>query len=749
MVIRGSVENIIFYNEENGYTVLELDWQGHPVTCQGNFPRVAEGEMLELTGEFRSTKYGEQFAVESVEIGVPESLDGITRYLASGLFKGIGPATAQAIAEKFRGETLKVIELEPMRLAQVKGITKTKAQDISKAVRSLRDMRASVMFMQKYGISINLAIKIYKAYGEGTEGQLTKNPYRLVEDIDGVGFITADRIARSMGIEPGSEFRLRAGLVHSMQDYTETSGSTYITLELLVLRTANLLGIAADDSLQARAEGILGGLLLDGVLSRFTQNEQACYALREYYNIENSLAARIVRLKHSFARVQADVRSEIKDFEFQEQITLHDIQRAAVESAATEGVAVITGGPGTGKTTIIKCLLHLFKRQGLATALCAPTGRAAKRLSEQTGEDAKTIHRLLDLDYKDGKGFFTYNERTRLPAGAVVVDEVSMVDCHLMHCLLRAVEDGSRVVFVGDKDQLPSVSPGNVLSDIIESGTAAVTHLQKIYRQSEGSRIVENAHRINSGEMPVFSGKDSDFLICERSAPEEIAAELESMYNERIPKYLNINATEIQVLAPMKKGVCGVDNLNRRLQALVNPAKPGKAEYRTERVLFRLGDKVMQTVNNYKMEWSRGGLFAERGQGVFNGDIGFIEEIARTGELTVAFDDGRIANYTAADINDLTLSYAISIHKSQGCEFDVVIVPVTGGHERLFNRNLLYTAITRAKKLVVLIGSKYSIKRMVDNDYTEKRYTLLADFLKKQQQSYDTLHGGDVFPEKL
>ncbi len=740
MLIRGSVESIIFRNEENGYTVIELDWNGQPITCVGSFPMVAEGELLELEGEFKPSKYGEQFSAVKVSVSSPETSEGIVRYLASGLIKGVGEVTASAIVREFGLGSLDVIEREPARLTKIRGISARKAAEISASVKQLRAMRSAVMYLQKLGISVNLAIKIYKAYGEDTEAKVEDNPYKLVEDIDGVGFITADRIARNMGIGESDSFRLRAGLLYTMREYTNSSGSTYILRNSLFTEAASVLGVAGDDSVRDRFSELITALSLDGQLKEFENDGEKCVALRDIYNTENALAARIIRLTKSVSQLSGDLASDVLDFERQESITLHELQRKAAEDAVREGIAVITGGPGTGKTTIIKCVLSLFRKYGLDTVLCAPTGRAAKRLTEQTGEEAKTIHRLLDLDFKDGRGYFTYNESTKLSATAVIIDEVSMADCHLMHCLLRALRDGTRVVMVGDKDQLPSVSAGNVLSDVICSGTVSVTMLEKIYRQSEASHIVDNAHRINEGEMPLFAGKDSDFLLCERKFPEEILSELISMYTVRIPKFMNIDPTGIQVLSPMRKGLCGVDNLNKQLQELINPRR-GRAQYEGERAVLREGDKVMQTVNNYKLEWIKEGIRGETGTGVFNGEIGTVTAIAPSGELSVRFDDAKSAVYTAAEVSDLALSYAISIHKSQGCEFDVVMIPVTGGIPSLFNRNLLYTAVTRAKKLVVLIGSRENIKRMVDNDYTEKRYTMLCDFLREQLKKHSELMG--------
>lgn len=739
MTIFGSVENIIYHNSENGYSVFELDSRGQPVTCVGNFPVIAQGEYFELDGEFKTTKYGEQFSVTAYRVKPPDTVYDIARYLGSGLIKGVGEITAAAIVERFGTDTMSVIEYDPARLKEVRGISERRALEIGESVRQLRSMQSAVMFLQKCGVTPNMALKIYKTYGDDTEETVARNPYKLVEDVDGIGFLTADRIARNMGIEPDSEFRIRAGMLHALREMTVSSGSTYLFRENLVRDTMQLLHIRGEEN-QAKAEQMIDGLAVDGKLICFEDQGVACVALTEYYRIEKALAAKLVKLKEQFTGQEADCAEDIAEYERINGITLHEGQRAAVEQAVNSGVAVITGGPGTGKTTIVRCIMHIFRNRRINTVLCAPTGRAAKRLSESTGEEAFTIHRLLDLDYKDGKGFFTYNENTRLPQDAVIVDEVSMVDCYLMNCLARAVRDGKRLILVGDKDQLPSVSAGNVLSDIIESGIMPVTILTQIYRQSEFSQIVTNAHRINCGEMPEFAGRQSDFLLCEREDGREILQEIVTMYTRRIPEFLGIRPQEIQVLAPLKKGQCGVENVNATLQRLVNPARAGEPECALEHMVLRKGDKVMQTVNNYKLEWTREGDFTERGVGVFNGDIGYVESVtAGSGEVAVLFEDGRRAVYNAAEVGDLTLSYCISIHKSQGCEFDVVIIPVTAGRESIFNRNLLYTAITRARKLVVLIGTRQNIRRMVANNYTEKRYTLLCRFLHSQKEQYDAL----------
>ena len=745
MKLSGSIEHIVYRSEETGYTVAVVDVEGKPTTCVGSFPMLSEGEWLEAEGEFTESKYGTQFKVSRFRLKPPDNEDGIARFLASGLIRGVGEATASAIVSRFGKEALDVIEFSPARLAEIRGISERKALEISENFKSVRNVSASVIYLQQYGVTAAMALRIVKVYRERTEELVGKNPYRLIEDVDGIGFLTADRIAQEMGVGRDSDFRLRAGLLHCMQELTQNSGSTFCQESELIRSARSLLDLPAE-GFEARCQSQIRQLLLDRKLTAWTEEGEPCVALTLYYKIEKSLAARLLNLEAEFRHPIADCEGEIAHYEKINGIALHEGQKEAVRAALEHGVSVITGGPGTGKTTIVRCVLHLLRENGLKAVLCAPTGRAAKRLAESTGEEAATIHRLLDLDFKDGRGFFTFNEQTRLPADAVIVDEVSMVDCALMNSLASAVRPGRRLILVGDKDQLPSVSPGNVLADIIASGEFSVTQLTHIYRQSATSQIAANAHRINRGEFPLFAGRDSDFLLCEREDPGQILAELESMCCTRIPRYLGTDPTEIQVLAPMKRGLLGVENLNRRLQKLLNPPLTGKAELSEGNQVFRVGDKVMQTVNNYNMEWERPGegAFTERGSGVFNGDIGLVEEVDQpTGSLTVRFDDGRLCRCSAVHLPDLTLPYAISTHKSQGCEFDAAVIPVTSGPPALFNRNLLYTAVTRAKKLVVLIGSRAAIARMIANNYIEKRNTMLTGLLRSEKEKRKALAGDE------
>ena len=737
MKLVGNIENILFKNNDNGYTVLELDVDGELVTAVGTLPLVCEGEGVELEGEYERSKYGQQFRIRSYASTPPQGAEGIARYLSSGLIKGVGEVTAQNIVERFGERTLEVIEFAPARLAEVRGVSEKKALEIAEGIRSLREMQSSVMFLQSLGVTVNMALKIYKRYGRDAEALIKQNPYRLVEDVDGVGFLTADKLALNLGVDKGGDFRLRAGLVYLLKNVISSEGSTYTELANLEGLLSRELAIRAEFD---RIEEILMWLAMDGQVRLFEVEGQKVVAIAAVFNTEKACAAKLVRLEGQAQTLESDVRADIAEFERIEGIVLDEGQKQAVENCFEHSVSVITGGPGTGKTTIIKCVLFVLKRCRQRVQLAAPTGRAAKRLSESTGEDARTVHRLLDLNFKDGKGFFTFNENTKLECDAVIIDEVSMMDVYLFQNLLSAVRVGARLILIGDKDQLPSVDVGNVLSDLIESGMFSVSYLTNIYRQSENSNISLNAHRINSGEYPQFAGKQSDFFLVKRETPEEIFATVADLVKNRLPKFLGVQPREIQVLAPMKKGVCGTVNLNRALQELLNP-KENKREYLCGGVPFREGDKVMQTVNNYAAEWTKLGLGGESGTGVFNGDIGYVRQVRdTTGEVEVVFDD-RVVTYGAAELPDLALSYAISIHKSQGSEFDYVVIPVTGGHAGLFNRNLLYTAVTRGKKLVAIVGAPQNIKRMIDNNFIRNRKTRLKEFLAEARAAQDVLTG--------
>ena len=736
MKLVGIVENVIFQNSENFYTVLDLDCNGTLVTAVGTFPPVSEGEELTLEGEWTvNSKYGEQFVVSEVKGMLPETNEGIIRYLSSGLFDGVGPVTATNIVAKFGSKTFDVIEKSPQLLVDVKGISHKKARAIAQSYQENLGMQKTIMFFAGYGITTSMAVKIYKVYGVNSEDVVKKNPYKLITDVDGIGFLTADKIAITMGLPKDSEFRVRAAIVHVFKEEGAKNGHTYLPEADLLERTVALLRPEYDFS--AHFSEALTALSLEGEVKQVKEG----YALTYYEFMERSTAGKLVKLHREFTPRHVDVEASIAEFERINNITLHDSQKQAVTAGVNGGVTVITGGPGTGKTTIIKAIIRILSSQGRNVCLCAPTGRAAKRMSEATGEEAKTIHRLLDLDFKDGKGHFTYNDETKLPYDVVIVDEVSMADAYVFNALVKAVDRGAGIVIVGDKDQLPSVGAGNVLKDVIASGLFPVCYLSKIYRQGEESLIITNAHKINAGEMPILTDKAKDFFFMERSGV-AMRDTICSLVTSRLPSFAGVKPEEIQVLAPVKKGVSGVNELNRHLQALLNPEDKDKKTVVIGENAFRCGDKVMQTVNNYNLEWKRflDSGDVERGTGVFNGDIGMVSAINAEGNPIVLFDDGKYVEYTREDCADLTLAYAISVHKSQGSEFGVVVLAVLPGSYSIMTRNLLYTAITRAKKLVVVVGEKKNVSFMVSNNYTAKRYTLLTDYIHEENAKYDRLY---------
>lgn len=731
MVISGTIEEIIYRNNDNNYTVLILDVNGEPITAVGKFPPVSDGECVEVNGNFtKHSKYGEQFSVSTVKLTPPNSLDGIVKYLSSGLIKGVGPVTALNIVAKFKQNTLDIIEFNPEKLAEVRGISAKKAEEISSSFAQIKKMQNAVIFLQSYNISTNMAIKIYNQYGDKTEYILQTNPYKLVEDIDGIGFFTADKIAQKMGIAPDSDFRFRAGIIHALKENSDKNGNTYITKSTLCDNVATLLTLK-DLDYSNKIDRLLVDMQYSNLL-KVIDCDNPKIMLTKYYTIEKNIAGMLNQL-NDFEKNDIDVSKDIEFFETFNSIKMHDNQKMAVETAINNGVCIITGGPGTGKTTIIKCILQLFKNMHQDVLLLAPTGRAAKRLNESTGEEAQTIHRALELDFTNKNQFF-YNNMNKLPQDVIIIDEVSMVDSQLFYFLLRAIRRGSHLILVGDKDQLASVGAGNVLADLLASGKIATVSLTQIYRQSENSLIITNAHAINNGKMPVINNHSSDFFFLEKEDNESVLESVVDMCTTRIAKFLNTDSSKIQVLAPMKAGICGIDNLNKCLQDKLNPSSLKKPEIEFDKYIYRVGDRVMQICNNYERVWKRG--YSEEGTGVFNGDIGEISLIdVSTGEVIVEFEDGRRVTYFKTDLSELMLSYAITIHKSQGSEFDAVVLPLLSGPPMLLTRNLLYTAVTRAKKMVVIIGSKACVKRMVMNNHTQTRYTMLCDFLKEGNET--------------
>ncbi|PKK95819.1 MAG: ATP-dependent RecD-like DNA helicase [Tenericutes bacterium HGW-Tenericutes-4] len=743
VILKGSIEDVIYRNEENGYTVVSVNCSNELITAVGKFSSANHGEVVELSGNFvNNTKFGEQFRAESVKVLPPNTLDGIERYLSSGLIKGIGPVTANLIVQKFKESTLEVIEFNPMELKKIKGISENKAVQIATAFSEIKKMQNAVMFLQNHEITTNLAVKIYKHYLDRTEEILQTNPYRLVEDVDGIGFLTADKIAQKLGIEPYSAFRFRAAVLHLLKENADKNGNTYLPVDDLELELTKLLNLNLVEHTKT-IEDVVKSLIFENAIYHFEIDNKKVLMQTKFYLMEREIAEKLVLLKQNGEDKNFNLTTEIAEYERKNKVKLHVTQKEAVEMAVSSGVSVITGGPGTGKTTIIKCLINSFTMQGKEVLLLAPTGRASKRLNESTNHEASTIHRALGVDFQSDSGIFTYNEQNKLPADVIIVDEVSMVDVPLMYSMLKAIKKTANLVLVGDKNQLPSVGAGNVLADILTSGIIKKMELTKIYRQDAKSLIITNAHAINNGYMPELDNSSSDFFFENKADANEMLRTVVDLVVTRIPKFLNIDPFKIQVLAAIRLGACGVTNLNKELQSFLNPNTINKPEIVTENIIYRVGDKVMQTTNNYNQEWVKVNKgYTEQGKGVFNGDIGFIEAINNeTKEVIVQFEDGRRANYLRSDLMELSLSYATTIHKSQGSEFDVVIIPILGGAPTMMTRNLLYTAVTRAKKMVILVGTKFNIKRMIDNTYTKTRYSKLKFDLIEAQKNIDFLYG--------
>lgn len=728
MKFKGRVTDIIFSNEENGYTVLNFQTDDDYFTAVGIFPFVSVGELLELTGEFKTNnKFGEQFAVESVSYSKPDDAEGIFKYLASGLFRGIGEKLARQIVNYFGLRTLEILENNPDELRKVPGIGRKKLSEIVESYRDTRNMKEAIFFLQKYDITMGLAMKIYRCYEEATVSVIKNNPYILVEDIEGVGFLTADKIAEKMGIDRHSEFRIKAGILHSLNEAAAKGGHTCLPKQILIENAAKLMEV--EESEVAKTLESAGGI-------RFAESEGMMIAATEMnFRAENAIATKLILLKQTADRWDMDVEKELSNYEKSSAIVFHEKQREAIKSVFSSGVTVITGGPGTGKTTIIKAITGIAGQRGKKVVLCAPTGRAGKRMTEMTGMESKTIHRLLGVDFS--KGGFEKNESNPLEADVIIVDEISMADIYVFYALTRAVSTGTRVVLVGDKDQLPSVSCGNILSDVISSKIINTVFLSEIYRQEGNSLIVTNAHRINRGEMPLTDNL-SDFFISNKTDSMDILNTVIGMIKTRIPKFANVDTSDIAVLTPLKKGIVGVENLNEKIQDALNPDAP---EFKYKNIAFRTGDKVMQNVNNYTVSWKKFDT-GEIGSGVFNGDLGTVSAVRKDG-VDVMFDDGKLVNYSGSAMDELMLAYCISVHKSQGSEFPVVVIALSGANYMLMTRNLLYTAVTRARKMAVIVGEEGCIRRMVSNNYTAKRYSLLKDFLIKNKHQVELLWGSD------
>ena len=727
MKLRGNVEEIIYYNEENGYTVINFNANGQLIVVVGIFPLMNEGEYIEITGDYKfNQKFGEQFVATDVDFLKINDKESIIKYLASGLFAGIGIKTAISIVEKFGEKTLDIIKDNPEKLTSVNKIGQKKAKEISRCYIKKNKLKDKILFLQKKGITTSLEIKIYKVYEDNSIKLIKENPYRLVQDIDGVGFLTADKLASGLGINKESNFRIKAGIVHTLKTFSQKKGHTYLPLDILINETSSLIKITD--------LGKIGGVIneFDEDIKITTKDDKKVVSLSQNYYTENWIAEKLIKLKNSKEELNINIDKKIAIYEKCENIILHKTQKEAIINAINDGVVIITGGPGTGKTTIIKCINFILTQRCLKVALCAPTGRASKRMSEATGVEAKTIHRLLGINGKQ----FDINNIDPLECDAIIIDEISMADIYIFNLLLKAIPQGARLILVGDKDQLPSVACGNILSDIINSKLFSTIYLTEIYRQEKESMIILNAHRINNSQMPII--KDAkDFFIDKQKNPNEIKDEVISMASTRIPNFLNLSIKDIQVLSPMKKGIAGVENLNKELQKTINPK--GKEKF-FRNTIFRVNDKVMQIQNNYTIEWTKYDGVREKGSGVFNGDIGYILDI-KEGKVFVEFEDGKLVEYNEGNLDQLILAYCVSVHKSQGCEFPVVILVITSGSYEILTKNLLYTAVTRAKRMVVIVGDDENLYKMVNNNYTAKRYSLLKDMLEENNKKYKKLWG--------
>ena len=730
--ITGFVEHIVYRNEENGYTVLNLaSNEEDEITCVGVFQMISEGESLELTGEYTvHPSYGPQFKVQQYSIKAPEDIASIERYLGSGAIKGVGAALAARIVRKFKEDTFRIIEEEPERLAEIKGISERKAQEIAQQTEEKRELRQAMIFLQNYGISLSLAVKIYQTYQLDMYRIIQENPYRMAEDVTGVGFKIADEIAHRVGIHLDSDFRIRSGIMYVLQQ-ASLEGHTYLPEELLTRRACELLGVDASG-----VEKHYMDMAIDRkLILKQSEAEVQIYASTFYYmELNVAVMLRELNVKYDFSETAVEQR--IRKIEQLSELELDEMQRTAVKEAVRSGLLVITGGPGTGKTTTINTIIQYFESEGMDIALAAPTGRAAKRMSETTGYEAKTIHRLLELSGgMDEHAGFERNEQNPLETDVIIIDEMSMVDITLMHNLLKAVVVGTRLILVGDVNQLPSVGPGCVLKDIIDSHACNVVRLNRIFRQASESDIIVNAHKINRGEPVSLDNKSRDFFFLKRYDANVIISICIQLIRQKLPKYVNASPFDIQVLTPMRKGLLGVERLNTILQQYLNPPDGKKAEREHGQTIFRVGDKVMQIKNNYQAEWeirSRYNIPIEKGLGVFNGDMGIVREINSFSEtLTVEYEERRMVEYPFKELDQLDLAYAITIHKSQGSEYPAVIIPLLTGPRMLMNRNLLYTAVTRARKCVTLVGDEKAFYNMEANVNEQKRYSGLRDRLEE------------------
>ncbi len=731
--IKGYVEHIVYRNDENGYTVFNLNNDDGDLTCVGKFHYIEEGSLMEMTGEYTVHKlYGTQLMVETARICEPEDLVSIERYLGSGAIKGVGASLAGKIVKKFKEDSFRIIEEEPERLAEIKGISERKAREIAVQVEEKRDMREAMIFLQKYGISTTLAAKIYDHYGQSVYRVIEENPYQMADHVPGVGFRTADEIAAKVGIHTDSDYRIRSGIFYTLLQ-SVGEGHIYLSQEALLYRAGKLLEVEID-----HIEGYLMELSMEKkIVLKKTEEGTRVYASKYYY-MELNTARMLHDLNVKFDMTDSALKERLHAIEESTGLLLDEMQKNAVLESMLHGVTVLTGGPGTGKTTTINAMIHFFESEGLKLLLAAPTGRAAKRMTEATGYEAQTIHRLLEVNgnpEEEGNTGFNRNAENPLEADAIIIDEMSMVDLPLMYALADAVMPGTRLILVGDSNQLPSVGPGSVLKDIISSECFSVVRLTKIFRQAGESDIVVNAHKINRGEPVLLDNKSRDFFFLKRQDANVIISVVLTLIQKKLPKYVNAGIHDIQVLTPMRKGLLGVERLNKILQEYLNPPDKNKNEREYGERLFREGDKVMQIKNNYQLEWevkTRYGMTVDKGLGIFNGDMGIVKSINTYEEIvTVEYDEHRLVEYPYSLLEELELAYAITVHKAQGSEYPAVVIPLLQGPRQLFYRNLLYTAVTRAKSCVTLVGSDTVFQEMIQNTREQERNTSLAERIRE------------------
>ncbi len=739
-ILQGYIDHFLYYNDTNGYGVLELTTEDDDVICVGTFAGITQGETVEVSGEWTDhPNYGIQLKCSSVRTIEPTGLIDIERYLSSGAIKGVGPSIAKRLIKKFGKDTFRIIEEEPERLVEIKGISERIAREIASQLEERKDLRDIIMLLQKNGISNNMAMKLYEKYGTNVKNIINENPYRLAEEVDGIGFKKADEIAEKIGIKVDSQFRLQSGIIYALTQ-SGTEGHIFLPESELVIKAYELLGVP-----ESIIEAEIPNLIIEKrlIIQSNEAGEKLCYIPQMYYE-EMGIARMLTDLTDYKEKVSEEkFESKLVEIEKELDIELDDLQRLAVKEAAVNGLFILTGGPGTGKTTAINSIIHYYVSEGMEIMLAAPTGRAAKRMTEATGYEAKTIHRLLELNgeltEERGHARFERNSENPLEADAVIIDEASMVDIHLFYALLKAIMPGTKLIVVGDDNQLPSVGPGQILHDLIVSRSFPCVELKKIFRQAAKSDIVINAHKINEGREITLDNKSQDFFFLERNDANVIYKHMVQLITEKLPGYIDATPLQIQVLTPTRIGNLGAITLNNILQKYINPPADNKAEYTFGENLYRVGDKVMQIKNNYNLEWeivSKYGITAERGMGVFNGDIGIITDISQNSKtLTVEFDDHRRVVYPFSNLDEIELAYAVTIHKSQGSEYPAVIMPLFGGPRPLLNRNLLYTGVTRAKKCVTILGSRDTLNLMISNEREKNRYTALAERIREVERN--------------